>query len=91
MILCTVLILYYIFFSFQISAKLGTGVSSLLKAVINDIPPPTGQRGGPLRLLLFDSWYERYRGVVCLVNVRDGIVRRGKWAWLITTHDHVTR
>ncbi|XP_019864391.1 PREDICTED: translation factor GUF1, mitochondrial [Amphimedon queenslandica] len=61
----------------KISAKLGTGVPDLLNTVISNIPPPAGRPDSPLRLLLFDSWYDKYRGVVCVVTVRDGKVSRG--------------
>lgn len=59
------------------SAKLGTGVEDVLKAIINRLPPPPVNRDAPFRALLFDSWYDRYRGAVILVYVTDGMVQVG--------------
>jgi len=60
-----------------VSAKLGSGVDELLEAVINKIPPPPSDVKSPLRALLFDSWYDRYRGAIVIVAVVDGTVRTG--------------
>jgi len=59
------------------SAKLGTGVRDLLEQVVHDVPPPDGDSGAPLKALLFDSWFDPYRGVTCLVRVREGTLRSG--------------
>lgn len=59
------------------SAKLGTGVEDVLKAIVNRLPPPPVNRDAPFRALLFDSWYDRYRGAVILVYVTDGTVQVG--------------
>lgn len=59
------------------SAKLGTGVEDVLKAIINRLPPPPVNRDAPFRALLFDSWYDRYRGAVILVYVTDGTLQVG--------------
>ncbi|HEY5609632.1 MAG TPA: translation elongation factor 4 [Thermoanaerobaculia bacterium] len=59
------------------SAKSGIGVDEILEAIIERIPPPTGNPAGPLRALLFDSWYDPYRGVMILVRVVDGEIRKG--------------
>jgi GTP-binding protein LepA len=61
----------------RISAKSGIGVAELLERVIEDVPPPSGDPDGPLRALIFDSKFDQYRGVVCLVRVVDGSVRTG--------------
>ena len=70
--LCT-----YIYIYTQISAKYGTGIQDLLESIIVRIPHPTGNPKKPLRMLLFDSWYNQYRGVICLIAVVDGSVKRG--------------
>ena len=61
----------------RISAKTGIGVQDLLERVIEDVPAPTGNPDEPLRALIFDSKFDQYRGVVCLVRVMDGTVRAG--------------
>jgi GTP-binding protein LepA len=61
----------------RISAKTGMGVEDLLERVIADVPPPRGAPDAPLRALLFDSKFDQYRGVVCVVRVVDGRVRIG--------------
>src|SRR5216110_851156 len=59
------------------SAKAGIGIDEILEKIITKIPPPVGLPDSPLRALLFDSWYDSYRGVVCLLRVIDGEIRRG--------------
>ena len=61
----------------HISAKTGEGVPELLRAVIERIPAPTGSPEDPLRALIFDSYYDQYRGVVSAVRVMDGTLREG--------------
>ena len=61
----------------RISAKTGVGVESVLRAVVERIPPPRPAGGAPLRALLFDSWYDPYRGVVMLARVVDGTLSKG--------------
>src|ERR1700744_3939544 len=60
----------------HISAKTGDGVGALLDAVIERIPPPTGDRSAPLRALIFDSSYDQYRGVVSSVRIVDGTMEK---------------
>lgn len=62
----------------RISAKVGTGVNNLLDKIIERIPQPNAERGGDFRALLFDSFYDRYRGVLNLICVRNGEVRKGQ-------------
>ncbi|MEO8216464.1 MAG: translation elongation factor 4 [Acidobacteriota bacterium] len=59
------------------SAKSGLGVKEVLERIIKSIPAPKGKPEGPLRALLFDSWYDPYRGVVVLVRIVDGEIRKG--------------
>ncbi|KAJ1956316.1 Translation factor guf1 mitochondrial [Dipsacomyces acuminosporus] len=61
----------------RISAKTGLGIEQVLPAVIEQTPPPTGSIDKPFKALLFDTWYDTYVGVVCLMAVKDGIVKRG--------------
>jgi GTP-binding protein LepA len=57
------------------SAKEGVGIHEILEAVVKRLPPPVGDPDKPLRVLLLDSWYDAYRGVVILVRVIDGMLR----------------
>jgi GTP-binding protein LepA len=59
------------------SAKEGLGVRDILEAVVARLPPPKGLQDGPLKALIFDSWYDAYRGVVVLIRVFDGVIRPG--------------
>jgi len=57
------------------SAKEGVGIREILEHVVKKLPPPVGDADKPLRVLLLDSWYDAYRGVVILVRVIDGVLR----------------
>ncbi|HXH93544.1 MAG TPA: translation elongation factor 4 [Thermoanaerobaculia bacterium] len=59
------------------SAKSGIGVDEILEKIVTKISAPKGDANGPLRALLFDSWYDSYRGVMCLVRIVDGEIRKG--------------
>ncbi|KAI7870799.1 P-loop containing nucleoside triphosphate hydrolase protein [Spinellus fusiger] len=61
----------------QISAKTGINIESVLPSVIEKIPSPKGSMTKPFRGLLFDSWFDKYVGVVCMLGVVDGVIRKG--------------
>ena len=67
------------------SAKTGEGVREILEAVVERVPPPETDDSGLLRALIFDSWYDSYRGAVCMVRVKDGTVRKGDKIRLMAT------
>ena len=60
------------------SAKSGIGIDEVLEAVVTRIPPPKGDRNAPLKAMLVDSWYDPYLGVVILIRVIDGVIKKGQ-------------
>ena len=61
----------------QISAKTGFGCSEILPLIVNHIPPPQADPDVPFKALLFDTWYDQYVGVVCLIAIHSGSIKKG--------------
>ncbi len=61
----------------QVSAKTGQGIHETLESIVKDLPAPTGDRDAPLKAMLVDSWYDSYLGVIVLVRVIDGVMKKG--------------
>jgi GTP-binding protein LepA len=69
----------------KVSAKTGEGVEAVLKAVVDRVPAPTGIADGPTRALIFDSYYDDYRGVVLYMRVIDGTIKKGDVIEMLAT------
>lgn len=67
------------------SAKSGIGISEILKSIVENIPAPQGNKDEDVKALLFDSWFDDYRGVICLIAVKNGIIRKGDYVVLAQT------
>ena len=68
-----------------VSAKEGIGIEELMDMIVAHIPPPSGDSDAPLRCLLFDAWYDSYRGVIVLIKVREGTIEVGDEIVLMAT------
>ncbi|MDB2498227.1 translation elongation factor 4 [Alphaproteobacteria bacterium] len=72
------------------SAKTGAGIEDILEALVTNLPPPIGDKNAPLQALLVDSWYDAYLGVMTLVRVRHGVLKKGmKIRMMATGATHV--
>lgn len=71
-----------------ISARSGLGVPALLEKVITNVPGPYENNNEPLRALVFDSYYDKYRGVICFVRVRNGQLKTKQWITFMQTGAH---
>ena len=71
-----------------ISAKTGIGIPDVLEAIVTRLPPPQGDEEAPLKAMLVDSWYDAYLGVVVLVRVIDGRMRKGQKILMMGTDAH---
>ena len=77
----------------MVSAKTGIGIKDTLEAIVQRLPAPTGERDAPLKAMLVDSWYDAYLGVVVLVRVMDGVLKKGDRIKMLSNHSthHVDR
>ena len=76
--------------SVKISAKTGAGISDVFEEIVKKLPPPKGFENLPLKAILVDSWYDAYLGVVVLIRVHDGIIKKGDKIKLMQTGANYT-
>ncbi|MDF0601746.1 translation elongation factor 4 [Psychromarinibacter sp. C21-152] len=69
----------------EISAKTGLGIPDVLEAIVHRLPAPEGDRDAPLKAMLVDSWYDPYLGVVVLIRVMEGVIRKGDQIKMLKT------
>ena len=70
----------------EISAKTGLGIPDVLEAIVHRLPPPKGDRNAPLKAMLVDSWYDAYLGVVVMVRIMDGVMKKGDRVRMMQTN-----
>ena len=71
-----------------VSAKTGLNVEAVLEAIVAKLPAPVGDAKAPLKAMLIDSWYDAYLGVVVLVRIKDGVLKRGQKVQMMATGGH---
>jgi GTP-binding protein LepA len=71
-----------------VSAKTGLNVKAVLEAIVERLPAPTGDANKPLKAMLVDSWYDAYLGVVVLVRIKEGVLKRGQKVQMMRTGGH---
>ncbi len=69
-----------------VSAKTGVGIHETLEAIVKDLPAPKGERDAPLKAMLVDSWYDAYLGVIVLVRIIDGVLKKGDRIRMMNTN-----
>jgi GTP-binding protein LepA len=73
-----------------ISAKTGLNIDQVLKVVISKVPPPTGDDNAPLQALIFDSFYDSYKGVICLIRVMNGTLKANQKIKMMSSNKEFT-
>jgi len=77
----------------RVSAKTGIGIDETLEAIVTRLPAPKGNRDAPLKAMLVDSWYDSYLGVIVLVRIMDGVLKKGERVRMLSNNSthHVDR